>query len=167
MSIGEKIRTARKNMGISQEALADKLGVSTQAVSTWERDENLPETKKLLAIAKALRLSLDYMVAEDQDDWTMKLLYADRVLDRAIEYAVIKHSGTNRKGTNMGVPFHMHLSNTISNGLFGECSSRTGASTICGTHLRQRQSAPVLMWRRCQKRLGISLSALPSTSMAM
>ncbi len=106
MSIGEKIRTARKNMGISQEALADKLGVSTQAVSTWERDENLPETKKLLAIAKALRLSLDYMVAEDRDDWTMKLLYPDRVLDRAIEYAVIKHSGMNRKGTN--VPYIVH-----------------------------------------------------------
>ena len=106
MSIGEKIRTARRNLGISQEALADRLGVSTQAVSTWERDENLPETKKLLAIAKALGLSLDYMVAEDQDDWTMKLLYPERVLDKAIEFAVIRHSGTNRKGT--GIPYIVH-----------------------------------------------------------
>lgn len=93
-------------MGISQENLADMLGVSTQAVSIWERNENLPETKKLLAVAKALHLSLDYLVSEEDENWATKLLYPDKVLEKAIAYAAVKHSGTMRKGTT--TPYIVH-----------------------------------------------------------
>ena len=105
MSIGGRIRKARKNLGISQESLAETLGVSTQAVSTWERDENVPETKKLLAISQVLKLSLDFLMAED-DDWKLKILYPESKLDQAIAYATAKHSGTFRKGTK--IPYITH-----------------------------------------------------------
>ena len=106
MSIGEKLRMARKTMGVSQESLAEKLGVTTQAVSTWERDENLPETKKLLAVANVLHLSLDYLMTEENDNWTIQLLHPNRMLDKAISYATVKHSGMFRKGTN--TPYIVH-----------------------------------------------------------
>lgn len=106
MSIGEKIRTARKAVGISQEALAEKLEVSMQAVSTWERNENMPETKKLVVLAKELNVSLDYLLTEDADDWKMQLSHSGHVLDKAIAYAAAKHSGTPRKGTR--TPYIVH-----------------------------------------------------------
>ena len=107
MRIGEKIRTARKAMGLSQETLAEKLGVSVQAVSTWERGENLPETRKLISLAKELRVSLDDLVSEEEGDgWTAGLLSTGRILDKAIAYAAFKHSGMNRKGTN--TPYIVH-----------------------------------------------------------
>ncbi len=105
MSMGGRIRKARKDLGISQESLADMLGVSTQAVSTWERDENVPETKKLLVLSQVLKLSLDFLVAED-DDWKLKILYPERKLDQAIAYAAARHSGAYRKGTR--IPYITH-----------------------------------------------------------
>ena len=42
MNIGENIVIARKNLNLTQADLADKMNVSYQAVSSWERDENLP-----------------------------------------------------------------------------------------------------------------------------
>ncbi len=105
MSIGEKIREGRKKLGLSQESLAAMLGVSTQAVSTWERDENAPETKKLLSVSQALNLSLDYLMA-DEDDWKLKIFYPERPLDKAIAFAAAKHSGTYRKGTT--IPYITH-----------------------------------------------------------
>lgn len=64
MTLGETIRTLRKNAGLSQEALAEKLGVSRQAVSKWENDNGMPETEKLIAMAKLFDTSLDDLISE-------------------------------------------------------------------------------------------------------
>lgn len=61
-SIGEKLYTHRKNAGLSQEELAEKIGVSRQAVSKWERDESSPDTNNLIALAKLYNISLDELV---------------------------------------------------------------------------------------------------------
>lgn len=50
MTTGEKIQTLRKKQGLTQEQLAQGLGVSRQAVSRWELDEALPETANLLPL---------------------------------------------------------------------------------------------------------------------
>lgn len=52
MTMGEKIQLLRKKQNWSQEILAEKLSVSRQAVSLWERDESQPELDKLLKLAK-------------------------------------------------------------------------------------------------------------------
>lgn len=52
----------RKNHGLSQEELSEKLGVSRQAVSKWERGEASPDTDNLIALAKLYELSLDELI---------------------------------------------------------------------------------------------------------
>ena len=66
MTTGEKLAAARKAAGYTQEKLAEELGVSFQAVSTWERNESLPDTRHLIALSKALRVSLDRLLGEEE-----------------------------------------------------------------------------------------------------
>ena len=56
---GEKIFEARRQKGLTQEALADMLGVTAQAVSKWERGESMPETALLPKLAQILDTSID------------------------------------------------------------------------------------------------------------
>lgn len=62
MSFSDNLRTMRKEKNLSQEELADMLGVSRQAVSKWESGEGYPEVEKLLIIAKELNVSLDSLM---------------------------------------------------------------------------------------------------------
>ncbi len=57
----------RKKQGLSQEELAEKLGVSRQAVSKWERSEASPDTDNLIALAKIYGLSLDELIYGAKD----------------------------------------------------------------------------------------------------
>lgn len=59
VEIAERLAARRKLAGLSQEALAEKLGVSRQAVSKWERSESSPDTDNLIALAKLYGVSLD------------------------------------------------------------------------------------------------------------
>ncbi len=59
MSLGENIRERRKALGLTQEALGEKLGMAPQTVSKWERDESMPDAALLPGLADALRISLD------------------------------------------------------------------------------------------------------------
>ena len=62
MTLGEKIQTLRKQNAMSQDQLADMLGVSRQAVSKWENDENNPELEYLVQISSIFSVSTDYLV---------------------------------------------------------------------------------------------------------
>jgi N-acetylglucosamine-6-phosphate deacetylase len=57
MTLGEKLKNARKNAGLSQEQLAEQLGVSRQAISKWESGVSVPESDKLVAISDATMAS--------------------------------------------------------------------------------------------------------------
>ncbi len=65
MTIGEKIARARRARGFTQEELADRLGVSRQAVSKWESDAALPETDKLVRLCRLLQVSCDALLLEE------------------------------------------------------------------------------------------------------
>lgn len=62
MSFGENLQTIRKKNHLSQEGLAEMLGVSRQAVSKWELGEGYPEVDKLLILSKKLNISLDSLL---------------------------------------------------------------------------------------------------------
>ena len=65
MAIGEKIAQARREKRLTQEELADRLGVSRQAVSKWESGAALPETDKLARLSGLLGVSCDYLLCDD------------------------------------------------------------------------------------------------------
>ena len=64
MSFGEKLQDLRRRAGMSQDTLAERLDVSRQAVSKWERDETMPETEKLVRIAQLFGASLDELLLD-------------------------------------------------------------------------------------------------------
>ena len=66
MKFSEKIIQARKAKALTQEDLAEAVGVSRQAVSKWETEEAKPDLEKLVAICKVLDLSMDYLCLDKQ-----------------------------------------------------------------------------------------------------
>ena len=67
IEIADRLVKLRKKYGYSQEELADKLGLSRQAVSKWERAEASPDTDNLICLAKLYGVSLDELLATDDD----------------------------------------------------------------------------------------------------
>ena len=64
MTFGEKLFKLRKENGLSQEALAEKLNTSRQAISKWENGQGFPETEKLLLIGNIFEVSIDYLLKD-------------------------------------------------------------------------------------------------------
>ena len=65
--IADRLTQIRKEKGMSQEELAEKLGVSRQAVSKWERAESAPDTDNLIALAKLYGVTLDELLNADTE----------------------------------------------------------------------------------------------------
>ena len=59
MTLGKKLKEARKQAGLSQEQLSEKLSVSRSAVAKWETDSGIPDIDNLKVISKLLNVSLD------------------------------------------------------------------------------------------------------------
>ena len=66
VEIAERLAARRKLAGLSQEALAEKLGVSRQAVSKWEQGAADPRTSNLLGLAKLYGVSAEELLKEVQ-----------------------------------------------------------------------------------------------------
>ena len=64
MTLGEKIRNARKICGFSQGQLADKMSVSRSAIAKWETDKGLPDVGNLKVLARLLNVSVDDLLDE-------------------------------------------------------------------------------------------------------
>lgn len=65
MILADKIVDERKIMGLSQEELAEKLGVSRQAVSKWESAQSMPDLQRVLQLAELFGVSTDYLLKDD------------------------------------------------------------------------------------------------------
>lgn len=131
MNFSERITLARKSTGMTQSDVAEKLNVSFQAVSLWERGEASPEISKLADIAALYQISLDWLLTgkqeervciDFQDSLSDRLFDENRMYTYVKTYASIKgllqtsrilpytrdlHKGQIRKG-NDGVPYIYH-----------------------------------------------------------
>lgn len=126
MSVGKRISALRKARKLSQEALGELLGVSFQSVSGWERDENLPDTRKLAELAGVLETTVDHLLtdAPEQPGWTPRDRYfseermhafirgaatAHQLSEtlKALKLSKEAHQGQTRKG-KAGVPYIIH-----------------------------------------------------------
>ena len=62
MNIADRIQNLRKTKGISQEELADKIGVSRQAVSKWESEQSIPDIDKIMVMSDYFEVTTDYLL---------------------------------------------------------------------------------------------------------
>ena len=68
MTLGTRIARLRKEQGLSQEAFAEQIGVSRQAVSKWESDASVPEVDKLVQISALFGVSIDSIIKGEPDE---------------------------------------------------------------------------------------------------
>lgn len=68
MNFGEKLFKLRKEKALSQDALAERLNTTRQAVSKWENGQGFPETEKLLLLANLFEVSVDYLLKDSAEE---------------------------------------------------------------------------------------------------
>ena len=66
-TLGKRIAALRREKGLKQDELAEKLGVSAQAVSKWENDQTCPDISLLPSLAKTLGVSVDELLSGKQE----------------------------------------------------------------------------------------------------
>ena len=62
MNMADRIQSLRKSKGFSQEELADKVGVSRQAVSKWESEQSTPDIEKIIIMSELFEVTTDYIL---------------------------------------------------------------------------------------------------------
>lgn len=68
MQLGSNLYQARKKSGLSQENVAEVLGVSRQTISKWETDETLPDIRQSKRLAMLYHMTLDELIQFDADE---------------------------------------------------------------------------------------------------
>ena len=123
MTIGTNIRLLREERGLTQEQVAQKMDVTFQAVSSWERDEYKPDIDKLIRLAGIYDVSVSALVEEKTAALTPKeTIYnwehmktfvkttakAQGLTDtlKALPYAVDAHKGQTRKRSEVPYIYH-------------------------------------------------------------
>ena len=66
MTLGQRIAQKRKELGLSQEALGEQLGVSRQSIYKWEADSSLPEIEKLVALSRLFSVSVGWLLGVEE-----------------------------------------------------------------------------------------------------
>ena len=123
MSIGSNIRSLREQRKLTQEQIAEKLDISFQAVSSWERDEYKPDTDKLIRLAELLGVSVSAIVEDKANifklkdaiyNWEHMKTYVKTTARnlklkntlKAVDYAVEAHEGQTRKRSDIPYIYH-------------------------------------------------------------
>jgi len=68
MTIGNRIKTLRRQLNYSQEYIAEQLDISRQAVSKWEKDITSPDTNNLIQLAELLNTTVEYLASGKKDN---------------------------------------------------------------------------------------------------
>ena len=103
MTIGNKIMTLRRENNFSQEILAEKLGVSRQAVSKWEAEQCFPDIDKIVKLSELFSVPTDYILKEDYE---LKIssqsnnVNNNQSVDEALSSQIEREITESIKGTN-------------------------------------------------------------------
>lgn len=100
MEFGEKLLALRKNERMSQEALAEKLTTSRQAISKWENGQGFPETERLLKISNVFNVSVDYLLKSSVEQKEEKDGY---YVSREVAEAFLSNEAKIYKNALLGV----------------------------------------------------------------
>ena len=90
MSLGQNLFQARRRVGLSQETVSEKLGVSRQTISKWETDETIPDIYQAKKLSQIYNLSLDELIEFDID-----LENIEDAINRTNDEVVSKINWTN------------------------------------------------------------------------
>lgn len=123
MSLGETIKRLRKERNLTQEELAEKLDVTFQAISSWERDAYKPEVEKLMKLAEVFDVSIASLIEEKKHIFKTKdAIYHWQHMKTfvktyarghhfkntlsALDYAYEAHQGMTRKKSDIPYIYH-------------------------------------------------------------
>jgi len=90
IKIGDKIRELRKRNNITQEQLAEFLGVTNQAISKWESENGYPDIEYISPIADFFKVTTDYLLDHAQKGRYKILICDDKQMNRDILYDILK-----------------------------------------------------------------------------
>jgi len=96
MSIGKKLYELRKQKGLSQEEVADKLNVSRQTVSKWETDQSMPDFDKIVPICELYSITADELLMGIKKE-------SEQESESALDSRKEKEKGKRAFGIGMGV----------------------------------------------------------------
>jgi transcriptional regulator with XRE-family HTH domain len=83
MTLGEKIQALRKQSGMSQEQLAERITITRQAISRWELNESIPDLENIVQLSQIFGVSTDYLLKDG-------------------EFTAVKGADYSRPGSNDG-----------------------------------------------------------------
>lgn len=96
MSFGSRLRDKRKELGITQPALAERLGVSQSAIGSWETDVNSPRATLLYALFDILHCDANYLFQDET-----KQLYKNEASPEEFENIIKKYRELDAHGKDM------------------------------------------------------------------
>ena len=117
-TIGERIKNARKNLGYTQESLANMLYFSDKTISSWEKNRTKPDIASLCLLSEKLNTSIDYLlygnkkVINQELEIKIKVNYIE--LLKIYKYMSIIFKIIKNKRSNFKLPQYLIIINKIS-----------------------------------------------------
>ena len=103
-TFGDRIFELRRGRDMTQEALAEQLGVTAQAVSKWERDESMPDVALLPKIAEVFDVTIDSLFGVEKAPVAVLLPEEKRDIDQMVLRVLVQSGGDNVK-VNLPISF--------------------------------------------------------------